>query len=203
MDNKDDIFGLHSDYGDIDGESGFYGSDMSEEDMELLEEIEDDLAALDEAQEELDRIDGIERESEFLNDEEIVSRAKRRKRHREDILWAKSFGEFLQDVESSINHDDYVLNPIQVQKCYFIIEFLNDLAKKYGGEIEPLKLQNPLFPGFINAKFKVFKIEGKDKERFIKNLDYVSVFSTNSRTDDYIDIELTVPDVFVPKDKSK
>lgn len=98
--------------------------------------------------------------------------------------------------------EDYVINPPQVEKLLKVFDFFQKAADRLGGEVELRDLVPREQRGDIIATFVVFDIYGEDVQKFcdvMKDCSVIGIDATNSG----VCIDCTIPDVFVPIDRTK
>lgn len=96
--------------------------------------------------------------------------------------------------------EDYVINQPQMAKFCDIYEFLLETVKKCGGKVDESVLVPREECGGINAYFTVLDIWGDSVKKFCDVMKHASAFSIDS-TNDGICLSITVPNVFIPKQK--
>lgn len=98
---------------------------------------------------------------------------------------------------------DYVVNWPQAQKFYRVWKFFQEEADNTNGSyLDPLYLQPKEEHGGLTATFLVFDISGERIKTFSEIIGYTSAVSMDATDDGRVCISVTVPNVFVPKDKA-
>lgn len=179
-------FGKYSEYGDIEGFSIEDPDDYSEEYDALHEEILEEL---------LD-----DENFAFADGEEAAKKIKKAIEMKETMEWAKDFGKvFLQYMESK-RDEDYIPNKVQMSRFLSVVEYFLYLAKKYGGEVEPVELSPKEEDAAVRVNLPSLILNNEEAKRFSKIISCVSAMDILTTTNDMVSMSAKVPYVFVPKD---
>lgn len=117
-----------------------------------------------------------------------------------DVEYIKRITQLYGAVLSLRKDDDYVVNQPQMDKFVEVLDFFMNEARENHGKIEPVNLSPKEEHGGVTATFIVFDIYGEDIQKFCKVMSYTSAITIDG-TEDGICISVTVPEVFVQKDK--
>lgn len=115
--------------------------------------------------------------------------------------YVKRLGQLYNKVLSLRDDDDFVVNQPQMDKLIEVLNFFLDATQTCTGKVEPVRLTPKAEHGGVTATFLVFDIYGDDIQKYCNVMSYVSALTIDG-TEDGICISVTVPEVFVPKNKT-
>ncbi len=115
--------------------------------------------------------------------------------------YVRRLGKLYEKVLSLRENDDYVINQPQMDKLVEVVDFFLDTARECNGEVEPVKLIPKEEHGDVTATFIVFDIYGDAIQRFCDVIKHTSAITIDVAENDKVCISVTVPNVFVPKNK--
>ena len=111
-----------------------------------------------------------------------------------------ALAEFYSQVMSQRNDEDYIVNPLQMDKLLKAAVFFDKEAKAGGGKLYPIMLSPKEEHGYLSAEFTVFHLSGEKTDEFLNILVNVSAFTVDTNLDNNVCISVTIPDVFVRKE---
>lgn len=114
--------------------------------------------------------------------------------------YVKRLGQLYDHIMKFRKDEDYVVNQPQMDKLVDTINFFIDIARQYGGDVEPVQLTPKEEHGGVTANFIVFDIHGEEIKRFCSVVKEASALTIDATTDHQVCISLTIPNVFVPKE---
>lgn len=117
-----------------------------------------------------------------------------------DEEFVRRMGQIYNNLLKIQKDEDYVINQPQMEKFCDIYGFLLETVKKCGGKVDKSVLVPREECGGINAYFTVLDIWGDSVKKFCDVMQHASAFSIDS-TNDGICLSITVPNVFIPKQK--
>lgn len=100
------------------------------------------------------------------------------------------------------NDEDYEINRPQAEKLIKVLTFFAEESKRQDGKLEPVCLSPREMHGGVTATFLVFDIYNEKIQRFCDAMKGCSAIGIDS-TDEGVCISCTIPDVFVPIDRTK
>ena len=111
------------------------------------------------------------------------------------------FGQHYNQVMSLRKHDDYVVNPIQMDRFLDLVQFfIRKTEDASESSVETANFQPKECHGGVTATFIVFDLGGSDEvQEFCKVLKHCSAVSIDVVDDYKVSISCTVPNVFVRK----
>ena len=118
----------------------------------------------------------------------------------DDAWFVKKFGEIYEEVLALRDNEDYVVNPVQMDRFLDLINYFMDRASEYDEDyVEIEKPEKKQEFGGVTATFVVFSLSGNDQvKEFCKAIKYCSAISVDVVDGYKVRISCTVPDVFVP-----
>ncbi len=178
-------FGKYNDYGDIDGFDMEEPDEHSEEYYAYRERILEEVFA--------------DEDLAFADGEEGAKKIKKAIEMKETEEWAKDFGRVLLQFMESKRDEDYIPSKVQMSRFLSVVEYFLYLAKKYGGEVEPVELSPKEESGAVEIKLPSLTLNNEESKRFSKILSCVSAMDIDPTTDDMVCMTAKVNYVFVPK----
>lgn len=115
---------------------------------------------------------------------------------KDDAWFIKKFGQIYEQVMKLRKNEDYVVNPIQMDRFLDLVQFFIRKAEEYGDKVEVEKTEPKQEFGGVTATFLVFGVNGDEVREFCKVLKYCSAISIDA-VEDGVAISCTVPGVFV------
>lgn len=115
--------------------------------------------------------------------------------------YVRLLGKFMQMKLDSRSNDDYVVNPQQMDKFLDAVSFFKEIMDDLGGEFEEVTAVPKAESGGITAIFNLFDTPFNKIERFRDIIGFSTDFTAFARTDGKVCISLSIPHVFVHKDK--
>lgn len=110
-----------------------------------------------------------------------------------------ALAEFYSQVMSQRNDEDYIVNPLQMNKLLKAALFLDKAAKADGGKLLPIILSPKEEHGYLSAEFTVFHLSGEKAAEFLNILVNASAFTVDTNLDNNVCVSVTIPNVFVRK----
>lgn len=119
-----------------------------------------------------------------------------------DIEFIRQFGAEYDKLISLRSDDDYTLDKEQYKKLLAVLAFFLDTARACGGTVKPVSLTPRMEHGGITAEFIVFDLSNiSDLQRFSQIISYLSALTIDALTTGEVCIGVTVPNVYVKKEK--
>lgn len=115
---------------------------------------------------------------------------------KDDAWFIKKFGQVYDAVMKLRKNEDYVVNPVQMDRFLDLVQFFIRKAEEYGDKVEVEKTEPKQEFGGVTATFLVFGVNGDEVREFCKVLKYCSAISIDA-VEDGVAISCTVPGVFV------
>lgn len=117
---------------------------------------------------------------------------------KDDAWFIKKFGQIYDAVMNLRKNEDYVVNPVQMDRFLDLVQFFIKKAEEYGDKVEIEKTEPKQEFGGVTARFVVFGVHGDEVREFCKVLKYCSAISIDVVGDE-VCISCTVPNIFAPK----
>ena len=110
------------------------------------------------------------------------------------------FGRIYQSIMAIRKNDDYVVNPVQMDKFLDLVSFFCRKADEEPDDfVDTTGFQPKEENGDVTAVFQVFDIWGDEVPEFCEVLKACSVVTIDANTNSQVCINCTVPGVFVHK----
>lgn len=130
-----------------------------------------------------------------------IKKDKGREKHlkeQNDIAFViKAFDEYI----NTLGDTEFEINQIQYDKFYNAVQFLADIAKKCGGEMEPVVINPFMISGGATATFDVLSLWGDDIPKLQSIIGDITALDIDIQKDK-VCISFCIPDVFIEKIKS-
>lgn len=119
----------------------------------------------------------------------------------DDVWFVKKFGQIYERVMALRTNEDFVVNPVQMDKFLDLVSFFMRKASEFDDDFVEIEKTEPKQEfGGVTATFVVFSLVGQPEvSDFCKVLRCCSAVSIDATTDSTICISCTVPNVFVHK----
>lgn len=118
-----------------------------------------------------------------------------------DEEYVRILGKFMQMTFDMRDNKDYTVNPPQMDKFLDIIAFFQEIIDELGGEFEEITATPKEESGGLTASFVVLNVMFDKIERFCDVMRYSSGFCIDTTLDGKTRISLSVPHVFVRKQR--
>ena len=113
---------------------------------------------------------------------------------------ASKFGQLYNKVMAVRKDEDYVVNPIQMDRFLDLVQFFIRKSKEStDSKVDPNGFTPKECHGGVTATFIVFDIYGDEVPEFCKVLKHCSAVTVDCIGDSLVQISCTVPNVFVHK----
>ncbi len=121
----------------------------------------------------------------------------------DDEEWVGALGRAYQNYLDGLNDEDFIINPLQMEKLAKSFKFFKKMAKEFGGKIEPLEISPKEQHGGFTIRIPQFTVRGNEIEEFCEVIKGLSALEFCPICDHPIEISTSISNVFVPKDEIK